>query len=242
VILIFIFSAGLLTPMIGKKNIAIVGILGFIMGSIGGGFLITPIYHDLPYLVGGFHSVIDPNHEILKVSVSSHNDLNQSIETIKKMKGFKSLKETGFKLITSSFSDNRKKFIENYLSLKNYSSYEVNTSGVITIFTNKEFNSNELNNTAWWLQYTGSVITRSSFIYFDVNVNSHDVVENMNNFSKGAIVVESATGPVQDTIKFVKSKMFGENYILLIAGMMGLIAALLGSFWDNIPKFYRRKL
>jgi len=242
VILIFIFSAGLLTPMIGKKSIAIVGILGFIMGGVGGGFLITPIYQDLPYIVGGFHSVIDPNHEILKVLVSSHNDLNQSIETIKGMKGFKSLKETGFKLTTSSFSDNRKKFIENYLSLRNYSSYEVDTSGVITIFTNKEFNSNELNNISRWLQYTGSIITKSSFIYFDVNVNGHDVVENTNNFSEGAIVVESATGPVQDTIKFVKSKMFGENYVLLITSMMGLFAALLGSFWDNIPKFHRRKL
>ncbi|MDR3291123.1 MAG: hypothetical protein LBT10_03140 [Methanobrevibacter sp.] len=239
-ILVFIFSAGLLIPIIGKRNIVIVGILGFVMGVVGGGFLITPIYQDLPYIAGDIHSFIDPNNEILKVSASSKGDLNQSLETIKNMKGFKSLKETGFKLITNSFSTDRKKFTENYLSQKNYSSYEVDTSGVITVFTNKELNLNEMNNLSTWLDYTGAVKTQSSFIYFDVNVNGHDVVENTNNFSKGTIIVESATGPVQNTINFVKSIMFDDKYVLLITGLIGLFVALIGSFWDNITYFIRK--
>ncbi|MDR2623352.1 MAG: hypothetical protein LBC39_02095 [Methanobrevibacter sp.] len=239
VILVFIFSAGLLTPMIGKKNIVVVGILGFIIGVIGGGFLMVPIYQDLPYIVGSVHSVVDPNHEILKVSVSSKDDLNQSIRVIKDMKGFKSLKETGFKLTTTSFSKDRKNFIENHLSRK-YGSYEVDSSGLITVFTNKEFNLNEVNNLSQWLSYTGAITINSSSIYFDVNVNANNVVENSKNFSNGHIVVESVKGPVQNTINFVKNTMVDEKYMLLITGMVGLLVALVGSFWDTILDFIRK--
>jgi uncharacterized membrane protein len=235
--MVFIFSAGLLTPMIGKKNIAIVGVAGFIIGIIGGGFLIIPIYQDLPYLIGDIHSVIDPNHEVLKVSVSSKSNLNQSIEAIKKMKGFKSLKETGFKILTTSFSADRKKFIENHLS-QQYMSYEVNPSGVVKVFTNKGFELNEVNNFSQWLHYTGAITTLSSFIYFDVDVNAFNVVENINNFNKGDIIIESATGPVQDTINFVKSKS-DDKYVLLVTGIIGLFIAMLGSFWDTVHGFIK---
>lgn len=240
VIMVFVFSAGLLTPMIGKKNIIIVGIVGFIIGVIGGGFLIIPIYQDLPYLIGDIHSVVDPNHEVLKVSVSSKGDLNQSIEVIKSMKGFKSLKETGFKILTTSFSTNRKKFIENYLSQR-YNSYEVDPSGVVKVFINKSFDLNEVNNLSQWLHYTGAITTLSSSIYFDVNVNALDVVENTNNFNKENIIVESVMGPVQDTINFVKSKS-DDKYLLLVTGIIGLLIAMLGSFWDTIHGFIKDKI
>ena len=43
-VLVFIFSTALLTPLIGKKNLIFVILLGFTVGAVGGAFFIAPVF------------------------------------------------------------------------------------------------------------------------------------------------------------------------------------------------------
>lgn len=243
--LVFVFSTGLLIPIIGKKNIIVVCIVGFIVGIVGGGFFISPIYQDLPYLVGDVHSMIDSNHEFLNVSVNSSNinssnKINDSINTIKNMKGFKSLESSEFKLMTSKFSQERKKLIEKYLSNKNYSYYGVNSSGVINIQTKKEVDSNEINIIAKWLDYTGGVKTKEYIIYFNANINAFDINDDINMLNEKQINIESITGKNQDSINLVKSLLVSKEQMILICGLLGFLVALISVFFDSISRFFRK--
>jgi phage antirepressor YoqD-like protein len=245
--MVFVFSTGLLIPIIGKKNIIMVCIAGFIVGIVGGGFFMAPLYQDLPYLVGGVHSIIDSNHEFLTIFINSSrtDNINNTINTIKNMKGFKSLKSSEIKLITSKFSQERKNFIEKYLSSKNYSSYTIDNSdndnsSIITIQTKKELDLNEVNIISKWLDYTGAVKTKAYYLYFNVNVNAFDINEDVNMLNDEHITTESITGTTQDSINFVKNIMVSKEYMILITGLIGLFVAIIGVFFDNILKIIKK--
>ncbi|HIH62529.1 MAG TPA: hypothetical protein HA298_07625, partial [Methanobacteriales archaeon] len=48
ILLAFVFSVGLMTPVVGKKNLLFVIFIGFMVGVIGGTFFILPVYDDIP--------------------------------------------------------------------------------------------------------------------------------------------------------------------------------------------------
>jgi phage antirepressor YoqD-like protein len=239
-IMVFVFSTGLLIPIIGKKNIIVVCILGFIAGVVGGSFFIVPIYQDLPYFVGGVNSIVDSNHEFLNISINSNNNVTDSINTIKNMKGFKSLESSEIKLITSKFSKERKKLIEKYLSNRNYSSYNVDSSGVINIQAKKELDLNDVKIISKWLDYSGAVQTKEYYLYFNVNVNAFDINEDVNMLNDKHITTESITGKTQNSINFVKSIMLSKEDMMLISGLIGFFVALIGVFFDGISRFLKK--
>ncbi len=74
-ILVFIFSTALLTPLIGKRNILFVIVLGFTVGAVGGAFFIAPVFDDIPAMAD---SVITCNKSraqmLLDINVST--DIN----------------------------------------------------------------------------------------------------------------------------------------------------------------------
>ncbi|WP_042703886.1 hypothetical protein [Methanobrevibacter arboriphilus] len=100
---------GLLTPIIGKKDIISVLAIGFIVGLVGGTFFISPIYQEMPYVVGSVYETIGDNNETITAELSPSIDENSLITELKQKEGVISVSNKGIVLKTDPFPEDRKK-------------------------------------------------------------------------------------------------------------------------------------
>jgi hypothetical protein len=233
--MVFVFSMAIIIPFIGRNDIILVIVMGLIIGGIGGAFLINPIYDEIPEVAGAFTKLIDPNHEVLKIEISSENDVEGSLNKIKQVKGFKSLKKTGFVMYTTPFPESRKDFIEIYLKGENFTNFSINnSSGEIDIVSEKNINTEEVNKISDWLMYTGAITTKYSLTYIDVNVDANDVEKASSQLIKENIAVKSVDGPVQRAITNTRNGMVDVSYVFLITAFIGALVALAGAYFDIV--------
>ena len=47
ILMVFVFSIGMLKPFMPKKEIALVLVVAFLIGSIGGAFFLEPLYEEV---------------------------------------------------------------------------------------------------------------------------------------------------------------------------------------------------
>ena len=85
----------MLKPFIRKKEIVLVLVVSFFIGTLGGAFFLTPIYSDVPEVVSSIEKVIPSNEETLYLDVSSSTDLNKLKNDLLAIDGVKSFEETG---------------------------------------------------------------------------------------------------------------------------------------------------
>ncbi len=113
----FIFSAGLMTPVIGKKNIFFVIFIGFIAGVIGGIFLISPVYDELPFIVRNIYMSTSDVNETITADVSAGKDILRFMDELSAQDGVEAVYSEGIFLKTDRFSESRKRIIEDKISL-----------------------------------------------------------------------------------------------------------------------------
>src|SRR5690606_7190894 len=100
-LLAFVFSTALLTPLIGKKNLLFVVALGFVVGIIGGAFFIAPVFNDIPGMVRGIHQSTSDSPEIIEANISTDVDVNKVISDIITLEGVQGVETVGITLKTS---------------------------------------------------------------------------------------------------------------------------------------------
>ena len=61
--MVFVFSIGMLKQYMPKKEVLLVLVVAFLIGSIGGAFFIDPIYDELPNVVGVIEKTM-PNNDV----------------------------------------------------------------------------------------------------------------------------------------------------------------------------------
>ena len=77
ILMVFVFSIGMLKPFMPKKEIALVLVVAFLIGSIGGAFFLEPLYEEVPAFVGELEKNVPGNEETLYLDLSSATDVGE---------------------------------------------------------------------------------------------------------------------------------------------------------------------
>ncbi|GAB6056642.1 hypothetical protein HYG87_01215 [Methanobacterium alkalithermotolerans] len=237
VLLIFIFSIALLTPIIGKKNLLFVIFLGFMIGAVGGAFFISPVYEDVPQMARGLYQLTSDSPEIIMVDVSTNIDLDRFISDVQAMEGVGNVESSGIIIRTDNFTQERQKMIEERIAIvdPNIESYEVYTNGTIILNVKKGHNPiKAIKTLSDWLMLTGGISTRYSNVHVRIEADPSQVDNLANEISKEEVVVTSVKGPVQEQVSNLREMMPGQLNVILFCGILGMITGLAGIFIDNI--------
>jgi len=243
--MIFVFSMGLLTPIIGKKDIISVLVIGFIVGLVGGAFFIVPIYQEVPNVVGSIEKTIAGGYERINIEVSPIVDLNKLLIDLNKTEGVVSIINKGVIIKTDPFSNSRKKIIENKLSIvdKDFKNFSVNESGIIAINVTPGHNPNTgIKTLGDWLMYTGEINIRYTLIHIQIVAKPSNVDDIVKFLNSENIVVTSIEGPVENSVDNTKSSMLDNSIIIFLFGVIGVIVALTGIYFDEIRPVLNRFL
>ncbi|MDR2967748.1 MAG: YtxH domain-containing protein [Methanobacteriaceae archaeon] len=232
---------GLLVPMIEKKDVLLIVGIGFVIGLVGGGFLIAPIYDELPYVVGEVHHILGEN-EVVYVEISTNNSASKIIKQIEEVDGVVSVENDGIFLETTNFSNERKEIIEDKIPVvdENFKSWEVDSSGKININITKGYDANNAIKTlSEWLVFTADIQTKYSIIKIKINVESSKINNLLNYLESNEIIISSVEGPIQKAIDDTKNNMPDRNLIIFFMGILGVIVALFGTYYDETINFLK---
>ena len=241
VLMIFIFSMGLLTPINEKKDILSVLAIGFIVGIVGGAFFITPIYQDIPSFIGTVQEVLGGT-ETMNIEISPTVNYTKVMDDLNTKEGVVSVVNRGIHVKTDPFPKERKKLIEERLIIldENFKSFDVDESGEICINFTSGYNPKlAIEKLSDWLMYTGGINLRYSLIRVQVTVNAGHVDEITQYLHSNNIVVSSVNGSVQDAIRNTQESMLDDTGVILLSGLIGTIVALISIFYDNISSAIR---
>ncbi len=236
VLMVFVFSAALLTPIIGKKNLLFVVAIGFIVGIIGGAFFIAPIMDDIPGIASSFYLSTSSDVETLNVDVSTNLDINQFVNSAKEIDGVKSVGVTGIILKTTPLSDKWKSILPNRIpaSNKGIKSAQLLSNDTINIQIQDQANPQEvITKLEDWLMLVGAIDVKYSLAHVSVQAESSNVYDVSNQISKDAVVT-GIQGPTQDKINYVKSVIPDKFNVIILCGFMGMLIGLAGLFIDTL--------
>ena len=103
--MVFVFSIGMLKQYMPKKEVLLVLVVAFLIGSIGGAFFIDPIYDELPNVVGVIEKTMPNNEETLYLDLSSSTNIEELRSNLSSTPGFKSFEEKSITIPLWTFSD-----------------------------------------------------------------------------------------------------------------------------------------
>jgi len=231
----FVFSTALLTPIIGKRNLIFVIGLGFVVGVVGGIFFISPVFDDIPVLASAFYHHTSDDLETLNVNVSTNVDINQFSEELKNMDGVNSVQVTGITVKTTQFSQRWKKILEKRVttSNKDIKSVKIVSNDTLIIETEKQDPKEVIKKLDDWLMYVGAIDVKYSTIHFVVKVETSQKTAVIDKISKEAVVT-GIKGPTTNKINYLKSILPDRNNIIILCGFIGVLVGLIGLFIDSI--------
>ena len=243
IMMIFVFSIGLLRKFMPKKEIILVLLVGFIIGAIGGAFFLEPIYQEIPSLMGAVEENMLNNDETLYLDLSSSTDLKELSQNLSGTKGFRSYTEESITVPLWKFSEREKSYFEYVVGNidSHYENYTVNSSGNIDIQLAENYSATDaLKSFADWykLVYGGSLHYAQVHAKLVIASSSIDVFKQ--NLLDRGIVASRMEGPVQDTINSTNSSMLSSSYFVLVTGVVGVAVALIGIYFDSVAVYFRR--
>ena len=135
ILMVFVFSIGMLKPFMPKKEIVLVLVVAFLIGAIGGAFFLEPLYEEFPSVVGELEKNVPGNEETLYLDLSSATDVGELEQNLSKIEGFKSFNETGITFFLWSFNDRELSYFNSVIGNidSHYVNYTVEPSGRINI-------------------------------------------------------------------------------------------------------------
>lgn len=243
ILMVFVFSIGMLRPFMPKREIALVLVVAFLMGSIGGAFFLEPLYEEVPAVVGELEKNIPGNEETLYLDLSSATDINELKQNLSQIDGFKSFNETGITFSMWSFNDRELAYFDTVLSNidSHYQSYTIDPSGKIDITLEPGYDSSSaLQSFSDWykLVYGDSIAYAQIHAKLVVSSSSLDKFEDV--LLGRGIVASQIEGPVQDTINQTNESMLSYNGFVAISGVVGVIVAVIGIYFDSVVVTYRK--
>ena len=240
VLMIFVFSMGLLTPIIGKKDILSVLAIGFIVGIVGGTFFVVPVYQEMPYVVGSINEFISGDNETINIEISPIVDYNKLMSTLNKTEGVLLVENKGVVLTTDPFSDWRKSVIEEKIPIvdKDFKNFSVNQTGTIIInFSDNHNPYDGIKTLGDWLMLTAGINIRYSLIHIQITTKTSNANSVIDYLHSENIVITSVEGPIENSINGTQSIMLDNNLAILVSGLFGLFIAYISIYIDEIrPK------
>ncbi|MGZ7046971.1 MAG: hypothetical protein ACXVHP_01655 [Methanobacterium sp.] len=236
ILMVFVFSTALLTPILGKRNLLFVLAIGFVVGIIGGLFFIAPVVEDIPGLATSFYLSTSNSVETLNVDVSSNLDVNQFIENTRKLDGVKSVTVNGVTMKTAAFNDGWKTTFQNRIpvAVKGVKSVQIPSSDTLEVQIQDGYNTPDtVKRLGAWIMLVSGTAVRYSLAHATIQVESSKVYSVSNELSKDAVVKE-VKGPTHDKINYIKSIIPNKFNVVLFCGVIGLLTGLAGVFVDTL--------
>jgi hypothetical protein len=251
-LMFFVFSIALLTPIIGKKNLIFVLSIGFVVGLVGGGFLIAPLYGDIPDIARTIYTWNNGGGtETINVNISTQNNVESFIDDTKQLKGVNSVQSSDILITTTPISSD---WVDSLQTRIPESDPGIVSATVIpndTIILTVQNNSDPTaitNNLGDWINLVDNVTVLTSNVMISINVNSSQVESVSTNLPGNESVVTNITGPVEDKIANLQKTLPDSNTIILICGLIGLFIGLIGlsidgiyQAWERISKWLRNR-
>ncbi|MBM4242058.1 MAG: hypothetical protein FJ150_10455 [Euryarchaeota archaeon] len=241
ILLVFIFSTALLTPIIGKKNLLFVIFLGFLVGAIGGAFFISPIIDDIPNTARYFYQYTENSTETIDLEISTNMDIVKFIEDTKSIEGVKGIESSSIIIKTFPFSNTWAKRFEKRIPTSNKDIKSVKISGNDTILLEINYNSNPeevIDKLSKWMILVSGIGVKYSIVHVSVKVEASKVDQVIDKLSKQDIVITGINGPVEEKIKGLKEILPNKSNIIIFCGFIGILAGLVGIFIDTIMRIF----
>lgn len=238
-LLVFVFSTALLTPLIGKKNFLFVISLGFVVGVIGGAFFIAPVYDDLPDMARAVYMSTSNQQEVITINISTDSNVNQAIENVKKIPGVLSVESGQITVKTTSISSAWKSSLESRITTanSNITSGKVVSSDTMMVQIKPGSDPTEvIKKLKSWMVLVSGIDVKFSIVQVKIVVDASKVDQVVKQLPQGEVVVIEVSGPVEKEIQTLKNTLPSKNNVILFCGFLGIIVGLAGMFIDTIVR------
>ena len=243
IMMVFVFSVGMIRKYMPKKEILLVILVAFLIGSIGGAFFIEPIYQEMPSVVTTVEKKMPNNEETLYLDLSSSNDLVELENNLSHTDGFKSYDEESISITLWSFTDTEKAYFEEIVGNIDdyYKNYTVNSSGTITIELDNNYSAkNALKSFSDWYKLVyGDSLTYAQ-VHSKLVIDASHLDEFEKNLLARGIVATKMEGPIHDSLNNTNATMVSDTNLVLATGILGIVVAVFGIYFDSFVVYYRR--
>ncbi len=241
--MVFVFSVGMIRKYMPKKEILLVILVAFLIGSIGGAFFIEPIYQEMPSVVTTVEKKMPNNEETLYLDLSSSNDLAELENNLSHTDGFKSYDEESISITLWSFTDTEKAYFEEIVGNidDHYKNYTVNSSGTITIELDNNYSAkNALKSFSDWYKLVYGDSIAYAQVHSKLVIDASHLDEFEKNLLARGIVATKMEGPIHDSLNNTNATMVSDTNLVLATGILGIVVDVFGIYFDSFVVYYRR--
>jgi hypothetical protein len=242
-VLVFIFSTALLTPLIGKKNLIFVVLLGFTVGAVGGAFFIAPVLNDIPNMAKSVYHATSTGTTVVGINVSTNINITNFMENTKKIDGVKSVQSDGITITTSTIGDDWKSTFINRIPTtnENITSVEIPTNETMIIRIKNDTNPQDvINGLETWMMYVSGANIKYSIVRVTLDVDSSKIDQVVSQLPQGEIIITDVSGQTEENIQALANMMPKQSNIVFFCGILGMITGLAGLFIDSISQVLKR--
>ena len=242
IMMIFVFSIGMIRKYMPKKEILLVLLVAFLIGSIGGAFFLEPIYQEMPYVMKVVEKNMPNTDETLYLDLSSSIDLNELYQNLSNTEGFKSYTEESITIPLWKFSDYEHSYFERIIGNidSNYGNYTVNKSEIIIEIEDNYTATQALKSFSDWYKLVYGTSLSYAKVHSKLVIDSYMYDEFQQNLLHRGIVASKLEGPIQNDLNSTSNFSMYNTYFVLITGIVGVIVALMGIYVDSVVVYYRR--
>jgi len=240
-ILVFIFSTALLTPLIGKRNLIFVVLLGLTIGAVGGAFFIAPVTGDMPAIARSVFMATTSGTDVVGINVSSDVNVTQFITHTKSIDGVNSVQSSGITIKTQQFSNATKsEFLSRIRNLNtNITSITIPSNNTIIIQVKNNTNPYQvITQVSDWLMLVSGNSVSYSVIRVTSNIDSSKYDQVISQIPQNEVVITDVTGPSEKNIQATNAMVPSTGDVVIICGIIGMLTGLSGVFIDNINNLF----
>jgi hypothetical protein len=242
IMMVFVFSIGMLKQYMPKREVLLVLGVAFLIGAIGGAFFLDPIYDELPEVVGLVEKNMPNNEETMYLDLSSSIDTESLKKDLSTMKGFKSFDETAISIPMWSFNQKEHDYFNSVVGNidSHYKNYNVSSDRINIELEENYSASDALKTFSDWYKLVYDETISYAQIQAVLVVDSSELDHFEQALLDKGIVATSIDGPVQDSLNNTNSSMLSNMEFTLFCGGIGVVVAILGIYMDSIVPAYRR--
>ena len=242
IMMVFVFSIGMLRQYMPKREILLVLAVAFLIGSIGGAFFLQPIYEELPDVASTIEKNMPNNEETLYLDLSSSVDTNGLRNDVSSMEGFKSFDETSISIPMWHFNEAEHDYFEEIVGNidSNYKSYNVTEDKIVIELADNYTSSEALKTFSDWFKLVYGETLSYAQIHAVLVVDSAHLDDFKQVLLNKGIVASNIEGPVQSTVNATNSSMLSNLEFTWVCGGIGVVVALIGIYMDTVVPAYRR--
>ena len=242
IMMVFVFSIGMLKQYMPKREVLLVIGVAFLIGAIGGAFFLDPIYDELPEMVGLVEKNMPNNEETMYLDLSSSIDTESLKNDLSAMKGFKSFDETAISIPMWSFNQREHDYFDSVVGNidSHYKNYNVSSDKINIELEENYSSSDALKTFSDWYKLVYDETISYAQIQAVLVVDSSELDHFEQALLDKGIVASSIDGPVQDSLNNTNSSMLSNMEFTLFCGGIGVVVAILGIYMDSIVPAYRR--